>query len=136
MGDLQLWAELSLIAEVAYIPESVATYRVLDESASRSKDPIKYLRFWKSAHEMRLYLCNKHKLSESVRKEESALWCDRSLRLAFLERNAKLASEVKEKKPTFTWQEWLRYFGARHLVFYYVYRVAVLGRNVYRKEHH
>lgn len=135
MGDTQFWAELSLISEVAYIPESLATYRVLDESASRSKDLIKHLRFWKSVHEMRLYLCNKYNLSESFRKKEESDWCNRSLQLAFHERNFNLASEVKKKKPTFTWKQWLQYFGAKNLVVYYVCRVSVLCRNVFGKEH-
>ena len=29
MGDTQLWAEMALLSEVSYIPESLATYRVL-----------------------------------------------------------------------------------------------------------
>jgi hypothetical protein len=134
MGDTQLWAELALISEVSYIPESMATYRFLDESCSRSKDQRKYLRFWKSAHEMKLYLCEKYKLSENIRREEESAWCDTTLRLAFNERNTELALEVRKKKQTFTWEEWLRYFGAKHLAVYYICRVAALFRNLFIRE--
>jgi glycosyltransferase involved in cell wall biosynthesis len=136
MGDTQLWAELSLLSEVSYMPESLATYRVLDESASKSKDFKKNLRFLISVFEMRLYLFDKYKLSENIRRKEEAGWCDASLRLAFYDRNAKLASEVRKKKQTFTWKEWLRYFGAKNSVFNYVCRIAALSRNLFRKEHH
>ena len=132
MGDTQLWAELSVISEISYIPESFATYRILPESASNSKDLKKYLRFWKSAYEMRLYLCDKYNLSESIRKKVEPFWCDCSLRLAFFEGNGKLASEVKKKKQKFTWKEWLRYFGAKYLVVNYLCRIAALTRDLFK----
>ncbi len=135
MGDTQLWAELSLISEVSHIPESLATYRQLSESASRSKDLRKSLRFWKSACEMRLYLCGKHHLSEHIRRKEESDWCDCSLILALYERNGKLALEVRKKKKTFTWKEWLVYLGAKHSVFHYVCRIAVSARNSLRGHH-
>jgi len=134
MGDIQTWAEISLISEISYLPESLATYRVLDESASRSKDKRKIFRFWKSDAEMRLYLCDKHQLSENIRKKIELDWFDRSLRLAFHERNASLADEVRSKKKTFTWEEWIRYYGARNLAFHYVYRVAAIFRNLFREK--
>jgi glycosyltransferase involved in cell wall biosynthesis len=132
MGDTQLWAELSAISEVSYIPESLATYRILPESASRSKDLKKSLRFWKSACEMRLYLCDKYKLSEIIRNKVESFWCDCSLRLAFIERNGKLAFEVKKKKQKFTWKEWLRYLGAKYLVVNYICRMAAFSRDSFR----
>ncbi len=134
LGDQQAWAELSLISEVSYIPESLATYRVLDESASRSKDPRKVMEFYRSVHEMRLYLYNKHKLSENTRRRIVSDLSDVSLRLAFHERNTGLALEVKKKKQTFTWKEWLQYFGARYIAIHYSYRVAAFFYNIFRKK--
>jgi len=133
MGDAQLFAELSLISVVWYIPECLATYRVVDESASNSKDRRKRLQFWISHSEMELYLCEKHKLSEHIRKRAESIWCEKSLYLAFLDRNAKLAMEVKRKKKTFTWKEWLRYLGARYLLIHRGYRAALLFKNLLRK---
>jgi glycosyltransferase involved in cell wall biosynthesis len=133
LGDQQAWAELSLISEVSYIPECLATYRVIDESASRSKDSKKVWQFYKSVNEMRLYLCDKHKLSENNRIREESYYLDISLRLAFLERNADLAMEVKKKKQTFTWKEWLRYFGAKYIAIHYGYRAVAFLLNIFRK---
>ncbi len=135
MGDTQLFAELALISQVSYMPESFATYRVLDESASRSKDPKKVLHFWKSEAEMKLYLCNKHKLPEDIRMKAESDWCDKSLRLALYARDPELAMEVKSRRQTFTWEEWLRYYGAKYLAIYYVYRCFALFSNLFRKRY-
>ena len=54
MGDLQTWLEISRLAKVKYVPELLATRNELPESASRSRDPRRMLRFVlsvKAAHE-------------------------------------------------------------------------------------
>ncbi len=135
MGDTQIWTEFALLSVVTYIPECLAAYRILDESASRSKDSIKNLQFTKSIAEMKMYLFDKHKLSGNIRRMEESSWCDASLRLAFHTRNAHLADAVRSKKKRFTWKEWLRYYGAKHLVLYYVYRVTSVFLSLFRKPH-
>ncbi len=134
MGDLQVFAELSLISTVSYYPESLATYCIHDESATRSRDRAKTARFCKSASEIKLYLCDKHSLPANVRKAVELEWCESSLRTAFHTRDRQLAEDVRKKKGTFTGKEWLRYYGARNIIFYYVYRVLSL-LNVLRKNH-
>jgi glycosyltransferase involved in cell wall biosynthesis len=133
VGDLQIWAEMTLLSEVTYIPETLATYRVLDESASRSKDPRKYLRFKKSLFDIKLYLCDKYKLSANMRRTIERVWCDCSLRLAFYERNADLAMEVRKKNQVFTCKELLLYYGAKYWAIHYGFRTAVLFRNLFRE---
>lgn len=135
MGDTQLFAELTLVSRVSYLQQSTATYRIHGESATRSKNPKKTALFWKSASEMKLYLCDKHRLSEDIRREVELDWCDSSLRLAFLTGMAELADEVRKKKKTFTWEEWLRYYGAKNPLFYYPFRLAALFRDLFRRAH-
>lgn len=134
MGDMQLWTEIGLISKVSYVPESLATYRALDESASNSKDQKNRLRYWKSVYEMKMYLCDKHKLFENVRKEAESAWFDKTLQLSFYERNADLALLVKKKKRKFTWKEWLRFFGAKYLAFHYGIRLAAFLFNRFKKK--
>jgi hypothetical protein len=134
LGDQQAWAELSLISEVSYIPECLATYRVLDESASRSKASIKVLGFYKSVNEMRLYLCNKYALSENSRRRIELDLLDINLRLAFHARNADLAIEVKREKKTLTLIEWLRYLGAKYFMAHYIYLAAAFVYNKFKKK--
>jgi len=125
MGDTQIWAGAAALSTVLYIPESTATYRVHGESASRSADRRKVLRFWKSNAEMKMYLCDKYKLHRNLRNKVEKAWLEKSLLLALYERNSNLALEVKKKKQKFTWKEWLWYLGARNSVVHFAYRVAV-----------
>ncbi len=134
MGDTQLWAEIATMADLHYIPESLATHNITDESATRSKDIKKILRFGISRAELGIYLCNKYDLPSSIRNTFEANWCDVSLRLAFHSRNAELADEVRQKKKTFTWKEWLRYYGAKHVAVYHIFRVAAFSPKLFKKE--
>jgi glycosyltransferase involved in cell wall biosynthesis len=125
MGDAQLWAEMTAVADVVYIPETLATYRRLDNSASRSNDQIRHWRFCMSANEMRLYLCKKYKLSDELRKKEEEGLLNATLWLAFHEGNSALAEEVRKKKEIFTLKEWLGYFGAKNTAVNYLCRMAL-----------
>lgn len=131
MGDLQLFAELALISKVTYYPESLSTYRIHGESASRSKDINRVARFEKNAFEMKYYLCDKHRLSKSIRRKVELDWCRVFLFVAFTDRSAALAEEVRKKK-TFTFKEWLLYYGAKNSMLYHLLRLAALCRNLLR----
>ena len=132
-GDTQLWAEISHISHLHYIPESLATYNLSEESATRSKDITKSVRLQIADAELGLYLCNKYNLPSSVRNEREAVKFNGLLRLAFYTRNAELADEVRGKNKTFTYKEWLLYYGARNLMFHYPFRMAVSFRNLFCK---
>ena len=132
-GDTQLWAEISHISHLHYIPESLATYNLSEESATRSKDITKSVRLEIADAELGLYLCNKYNLPSSIRNEREAVKFNGLLRLAFYTRNAKLADEVRGKNKTFTYKEWLLYYGARNLMFHYPFRMAVSFRNLFCK---
>jgi glycosyltransferase involved in cell wall biosynthesis len=124
MGDTQVWAEMATMAQLHYIPESMATYNITGESASRSKDIRKGLRFAISGAELLIYLCKKYNLSPSIRNRHEANWGNLSLRLALHSRNRELADEVRRRKEKLTWKEWLYYYGARNIEFYYLYRLG------------
>jgi glycosyltransferase involved in cell wall biosynthesis len=119
MGDTQLWAEISTMSTVTYIPKTFATHRVLEESASRSRDPLSKLRFWKSVYEMRIYVCKKYNLPSSLIMKTEAAWCDVALTLALNERNPALAAKVLRVKPCLTFKEKLKYQATSNAVVYY-----------------
>lgn len=135
MGDIQLFAELVIQSQFAYFPESLATYRLHDESATRSKDSRKIAMFNISACEVKLYLCEKYKLSENLRRKIELDWCDCALRLAFYTKNKKLADEVLFKQKRFNLEEWIRYYGTGNAFFHSIYRLAALFRNLFRKRY-
>ncbi len=125
MGDTPRWAEISLLGKVAYIDESLGTRNVLVESGAYTKDVKKALRFSKSSSELVLYLIDKYGLAPSERRRFQKRWCISSLKLAFYERDAELAKEVKKLIQGFTLAEYLQFLGARSRFINYSLRPAV-----------
>lgn len=129
-GDTQLWAEIANISDVHYIPESLATYNQTEESATRSKDITRLLRFQISTAEIGLYLCEKHNLPPSASEEMEARRSTALLRLAFYTGDAQLAAQVREMKDTLNVKELLLYHGARNIALRYPIRMAVNFKNL------
>lgn len=59
MGDTQLWLNLMQQGKIKYLDEITSVYRLSSDSASRSTDEIKRIRFALSCEEMRLYYSKK-----------------------------------------------------------------------------
>ena len=113
MGDTPRWAEISRLGKIAFIDESLATCNRLLESISRSRDIRKTRRFSKSACEMVLYLIDKHGLPINERRKYENRWRKTSLNLAFCERDAELAKQVKKESNEFTITNYLLFWGAQ-----------------------
>ena len=133
MGDTQLWAEISTKARLHFIPESLATHNITEDSVTRSRDIRKRLQFAVSGQELFLYLCRKYELPVRLSQKHEEQWCNYSLRLAFHTRNAEMAEEVRTRKATFTLAEWLRYWGSKHLAVYYFCCLGALFRHLFEK---
>jgi glycosyltransferase involved in cell wall biosynthesis len=69
MWDVPMWLELSRMTKFRFINEPVATYNVLPESVSNSRDVQKEIRFWSSAMEMWLYYVDKFHVDEATELE-------------------------------------------------------------------
>lgn len=67
MGDLQLWLELSRLAKVKYLTEPLATYNMHVESASRSKNLNKLVRFEESSKDIICLYLEKYFCPDEVR---------------------------------------------------------------------
>jgi len=65
MLDVQTWMEIAYRSEVKFMNESLATKRSLPESASRSKDINKNIKFIKSARDIALHYASKYGGKES-----------------------------------------------------------------------
>ena len=135
MGDTQLWVEIAAKARLHYIPESLATHTITEESATRSKDIKRELRFSISNAELMLYLCKKYNLPTRIRDRFETYFETCSLQLAFHTQNRKLADEVRNQKGTFTLKEWIRYYGARNILVHDIYRASVSFLGLFRKKH-
>lgn len=139
MGDIQLWTEMSAAADVGYIPESLATYNVSEESATRSRNISNELRFQASLCELMIYLSKKYGMPDGIVKWHEKRWCQTSLRLACHDRNVCLAKTMKERAADLDWKDWCRYYGAKYLVVHYGYRIALVLKRMFippKKEWH
>ncbi len=132
-GDTQLWAEIANVSAIHYIPDSLATYNQVNESATRSKDITKLLRLHVADAELWLYLCNKYNLPSGVKNEMEARKDYALLRLAFYTRSAKLADEVRTNRGRFHLKEWCLYYGAKNAIAHYPFRLVVSLLNVVSK---
>jgi glycosyltransferase involved in cell wall biosynthesis len=60
MGDYVMWLEFSQHCKFYYIPESMVTYRVLENSASKSTSYEKDLSFLNSYYDIKLFFMNRY----------------------------------------------------------------------------
>jgi glycosyltransferase involved in cell wall biosynthesis len=134
MGDTQLWAAIISQSRVHYIPESLATHIITDESATRSKDVKKALKFSISNAELMLCLCEKYNLASTIRNRHLNYWCGSALRLSFHTRDKKLAEEVREIKKIFSIDEWCRFYGARNRLVHYGFKTVASIINLFREK--
>jgi len=134
MGDTQLWAEISTKAHLHYMTEALATHVISEESATRSKDVKKLLRFGVSQAEMMLYLCTKYNLPTNLRSAHERWLYDASLRLAFYQRDLELANEVRSRTKKFSAEQWIRYFGTKYLIIHYGCKAAAFFADKFRRK--
>ncbi|MDX9833894.1 MAG: hypothetical protein RBT36_01610 [Desulfobulbus sp.] len=116
MGDTQLWAELSTLSKIHFIKESFSTHRILEESASNSKNVKNNISFQISSNNLMLYLCNKYNLTSSLVSVYEAKIQNNKLDLAFYEMDSSLAEEVRRRKKKFTWTQWIKFFGSKYKI--------------------
>lgn len=94
MGDTPTWLELSRLTRFRYLDESLATYRVLSESASQSDDVQKVIRFEKACYELREYFMDKYGCDAKTRREVVKIWQCRLADLAFKAADVELARQA------------------------------------------
>jgi glycosyltransferase involved in cell wall biosynthesis len=124
MGDTQLWAEMNLMGEIFFIPESLTTYSVLPDSASQSLNMSKKLRFIINGLDLRLYLCDKYGVSSAVRRTHEINRLKMLLNLAFQEQDKTIAKAVKDQKGLSGIKERLQYIGCKNCIVHCCYTIA------------
>jgi glycosyltransferase involved in cell wall biosynthesis len=118
MGDTQLWVEAGALKKIFYIPVSTATHVITEESATRSKDVVKRMKFSLSNTEMLLYLCNKYGINKTITEKYKSDLLDYKLLLSYHTHNAIIAKEVKKIKGKLGIKGYLWYWGAQSIVLY------------------
>jgi len=113
--DRPLWMAIMTESDIGYINESLATYNILDYSATRDKDPARLLRISIRMKEQIIYLIEHYNLPNEERCiHVNDLW-RRKLKLSFFENDAALAIECKAGLRTLSLIELIQFWGACHL---------------------
>jgi len=81
--DLPTWLELAAHTKFKYLPESTATYRIMQESISRSKDPVKRLNFLKNHYVIKKYFIKKYNVNEEIEQEFELRYHKKKFDMAF-----------------------------------------------------
>lgn len=134
MGDTQLWIETANIARLHYIPESLSTYSITGESATRSKDIRKVLLFEISNADLMVYLGKKYGIPPDIVEKHEDYKHNLLLRLAYYTKNAELAEKSIRQKNNLNWKDWLRYKGATSPVYHEVYRALEMIYRLLQRE--
>jgi len=130
IGDTPLWTEISLRAKTHYLDVSLATYRVQVESASKSRDEMKVLRFGQNIHELFMYLIDKYNLSRQEREYHQRRWAEYTLWLAFHQQDARLAQSVLHAQGSLNLKGRILLWGAQYPLVNDVTKAAL---RVYRR---
>ena len=83
--DTSVWAEIAARSKVKYINRSLATYTVNAESASKSSDRSRRLRFSREVNDIARYLARKHAFTQASQLEFQTRWAKATLRLGLIQ---------------------------------------------------
>ena len=118
LGDTSRWAEIAHRSKTHYFDKSLSTYNVLQESASKTSESFKQLKFGKSVSDLKLYLVDKYNLPKSEKDYHTRLWCQSALPLAFYQKDRSSLNDLKKKKEYFTLKGRVFFYGLSNDFFY------------------
>ena len=135
-GDYYIWLEIAQHSKVAYINESIAIRRVLEGSASNSKDPQKLYDFFLSAWKIKQYFLEKYHCSEQMQK---LIW-QRMNRIklshAFRLRNKEIADQAfvyLTSNGMVGFKDRLYYYGTRNPALWQAVSVLIKTKTLSRR---
>lgn len=128
IGDRPLWMEISRHAKIGYIDESLATHRILTESAQHTKDAKKQYNFFKSSYDIRFYYMEKYGCSENTTTIVTNDYHKGMLKHSFNLRNVRLAkthySYLANKDDGNESEYFLYYHGSKNLLSWFLVKVC------------
>lgn len=116
LTDLPLWLDITAHSKAHYFDEVFATYRLLNESASRTASPEKKLRYHQGLYRVKQWYMKKYACSEEAQVKITEYYYRGLLAIAYNLGNAVLAKEsmayLKQAHRKITAKEKLLYAGA------------------------
>lgn len=94
LTDLPIWLYIAANSKIKYFEETTATYRLIEESESRTIDPWKKHRFHLSVFDIRYYYWNKYSKDSSIKIKLDLDFCRMLMGDAFKMNDLSLANEA------------------------------------------
>lgn len=122
--DLPTWLCLSRHWRFKYLPDSTATYRIIDDSVSRPKDPARKIQFLKEHYKIKQYFINRYNVAAETANAFSVHYHQKKFDTAYKwnvpaeaeESYQFLRSQGKADKRLFLKRMLLRYPGLKKSV--------------------
>lgn len=114
LQDLPTWLEITHKTKVKYLPETTATYRLAEESASRTSDILKQHRFHKSVYDIRFYFWENYSGNSEIKKELDTRYIATMIGDAYKLKDLALAKSIlhychlSNLKPSL--KDWVKYY--------------------------
>ncbi|MCC9043493.1 glycosyltransferase [Myroides sp. M-43] len=123
-GDYSLWLFASTRGQAKYLPIVSAVYRILEESASHSKNLEKLVSFEEAVSKCRLYFLNKYYNGDKKQLETKLLGAKtRSIiKMSFLYKDEKVFNQYKKD---------LKYIANYKYKYYLIYSLAKINFKVF-----
>ena len=122
MGDIQRWLELSRMGKIMYFEEPLATRNQLVESASRSEDPRKMMKFGLAGNTLVEHYLNKYPCPEELRDQIRRDMIAENLTFAWKLFDRELAQEqynqLKAGNERISLTNRIHYWGAQNHLFH------------------
>jgi len=132
MGDTPLFLELARITKFRLINEPLATYRMIPESATRSRDIQKEIRFWKSDLEMYMRFVERYDVDRATENLIRCRFARRFLRYASAAGDSELAqnawADLRAGGVRIALSDFVHYCGANHASIYAAVRALRRAR--------
>ena len=120
LGDTQRWLELSRKGRVGIIAVPMATYRILPESASHSRDTDKFLEFRLACQDIVFRYLRKYPCPETIASKLRLRWHNRIVELAFAANRMDLVRSEYEKamglSSSLPLESYLPYWAAKKVL--------------------
>jgi len=121
IADLFTWLSMARFTKVKYLPEALATYRILPDSASNTVDFRKKIKVHRSVYEIRSFFAKRYPCDEVILKKIKTRHVETMLFDAFKTSDQKLAAETRkfarENKIDFGLKNWVLYLGTKSKLF-------------------
>ena len=124
LTDLPLYIEIAYYSKIHYMDESMAIYRLNEESASRTSSAVKQYEFHKSVFDIYEYYCDKYSINKEIKRKLTIRFNKAMLNNAYKIRNVSLAKKsynyLKSNGTALSKKEIILYLGTINNFFRYI----------------